>query len=639
MKKYYSFIALAALALASCTSDEFVGGNENVTTESNGKAIGFDFGVPNLTRGSLSGEDAAAALSNQFVVFGTKHTEAEDKTADNDEVVFTNYSVEWTDNTAGTTESNTHNWEYVGVTPYTSGVTPAVSSGTQTIKYWDYSAAQGYTFYAFAGKDLLSNNSITVEKLTEGTTLYEKGYKITVNDVENANLDKLYYSDRTPVAKSEYGKPVVLTFRNLGSRVRVGFYETVPGYSVKVDKFYFDEDAEAAVTTFIAMDTENNTNFAAALQNIGPKNGNSLTITYYDGTDGTENHVKVTNSGMDYAYYLTLGTGIISAEKLATTSATPTWDNDGGYTTVYPFEQNTNPMLIRVDYTLTSEDGSGETIEVKNARVVVPTNYVQWKSNYAYTYLFKISDNTNGTTGTVPTDPDDPTSGDPEGLYPITFDAVAVTATDYTQETITTVASNNVTTYAVNSDATTVGEYKVGETIFVVDENTTTHEPLTVSSIAANTAENAIVYTATTEGDAISEATVLAKLNGAPNGITLTTANPAATIVTEANSIPQADGSTYTLAANKAVQFTPGAAGTYVYVYTNTAYVATEYETAGEDTFDATVTYYFKTDNDVYYAASGLTADNFANYKAKLYKVKTAGTVGAYDIKVIIIKE
>ena len=637
MKKYYSFIALAALALASCTSDEFVGGNEKVTTESKGNAIGFDFGVPNLTRGSLSGADAAEALNYQFVVYGTKHTEEEVEAATNDEVVFSNYKVEWTDNSAGTTESNTHNWEYVGLTPYTEGVSPVVES--QTIKYWDYSATNGYTFYAFAGKDQLTAKNVTVTKITEGTnSLYEKGYTVTIKDAAAVDLNKLYYSDRTPVAKSEYGKPVVLTFRNLGSRVRVGFYETVPGYSVKINKFYYDEDATAAVTTFKAMEDEETSKFTAALQNVAPVDNNSLTITYYDGNDGTENHVKVTNTGMVYGYNLTLGTGIISAEKLATTSATPTWDNEGNYTTVYPFEQNTNPMLIRVDYTLTAEDGSEETIEVKNARVVVPTNFVQWKSNYAYTYLFKISNNTNGTTGKVPTDPDDPTpeDGDPEGLFPITFDAVAVTATDYTQETITTVATNNVTTYAVNSDVTTVGEYKAGETIYVVDENTFTHEPLTVSGIGV-TAGNATVYTATTTGDAISEATVLAMLNGAPNGITLTAANPAATVVTEANSIPQADGSTYTLAANKAVQFTPAAAGTYVYVYTNTAYVATEYEAAG-DTFDTAETYYFKTDKDVYYAASGLSTNNFDKYKADLWKVKTDGTVGVYDIKVIIIK-
>lgn len=633
MKKYFSLIALAALALASCTSDEFVGGNENVTTESKGSAIGFDFGVPNLTRGSLSGADAAAALNNQFVVYGTKHFEAEDQTADNDEVVFSNYSVEWTDNSAGTTESNTHNWEYVGVTPYSTGVTPVLT--TQTIKYWDYSATNGYTFYAFAAKDQLTAGNVNVTKITEGTnSLYEKGYTVTITD--DVDLNKIYYSDRTVVEKGEYGKPVVLTFRNLGSRVRVGFYETVPGYSVKINKFYYDADASEAVTLFKAMADENTTNFTAALQNVAPADNNSLTITYYDGTDGTENHVKVTNSGVDYAYNLTLGSGIIDADELATTSATPTWDNEGNYTTVYPFEANTNPMLIRVDYTLTADDGSEETIEVKNARVVVPTNFVQWKSNYAYTYLFKISNNTNGTTGTVPTDPDDPESGDPEGLFPITFDAVAVTATDYIQETITTVATNNVTTYAVDSDVTTVGEYEVGETIYVVDENTISHEPLTVSGIG-ETAGNATVYTATTEGDAISEATVLAKLNGAPNGITLTAASPAATVVTEANSIPQADGSTYTLEANKAVQFTPAAAGTYVYVYTNTAYVATEYEAAG-DTFDAAETYYFKTDKDVYYAASGLSTDNFDTYKADLWKVKTEGTVGVYDIKVIIIK-
>jgi hypothetical protein len=212
----------------------------------------------------------------------------------------------------------------------------------------------------------------------------------------------------------------------------VGFFETVPGYSVKIDRFYYAASPSAVVTKYADMSTANTTNFAAALQNVqADAASNSFNVTYYDATTSNiENRVKVTNNAAASQYTLTLGAGVVGT-TLGTSATAPTWDQTGGaYTTVFPFEDNANPMLVRVDYTLTSDDGSGETIEVKNARVVVPTPYVQWKSNYAYTYIFKISDNTNGTTGTTPTNPDDPTTGSTEGLFPITFDAVVESATD-----------------------------------------------------------------------------------------------------------------------------------------------------------------------------------------------------------------
>ena len=126
---------------------------------------------------------------------------------------------------------------------------------------------------------------------------------------------------------------------------------------------------------------------------------------------------------------------------------------------------------------MTPEDGSDGNIEVKHANVVVPTQYVKWKSNFAYTYLFKISDNTNGNTGTIGTDP--------EGLFPITFDAVIVAvADDKTQETITTFEDYSITTYANGSKVTTNDEYKNGEDIYVVKTNGAVVAPTAIGEAA-----------------------------------------------------------------------------------------------------------------------------------------------------------
>ena len=630
MKKYY-LLAVTLAALASCSSDDFVGNDSPKTSvqEETGAAINFGFDFQNVTRADQVGSDAATTLQNQFIVYATKHTSAETGAVTNDAAVFQNYKVEYTDNSAGKTSSNTHNWEYVGLTPYASTITSPVAT-SQTIKYWDYSAEKGYTFYGIASKADLSNKSgddpnplVTITKTTAGSTVYDKGYSVVVKN--GAHLDQLFVADRMPVAKSNYNKPVTLTFRNFGSRVRVGFYETIPGYSVTIDKLYYDADANAAVTLFSNMVDANTTNFTASLQNIKTDaTSNTMTVSYYDGSDGPENQVKLTASTVTYNYALTLGTGVFGS-PLATSAASPTWDKAGGaYTTVYPLEANSNPMLVKIDYTLTADDGGGEKIEVKGANVVVPTQYVQWKSNFAYTYLFKISDNTNGTT-----------DGTTEGLYPITFDAVTVAvADDKTQETITNFENYSITTYANGSKVTTNDEYKAGEDIYIVKMNNTdgSHAVVAPTAIGDDAANKAQVYKATTTGEAISEATVFAKLTGSPNGISLSAVDPAATLQ---QYVPAADETNFDFGENGAVKFTPATAGTYVYVFTRTKYVAPTYTAVGSGTFSNTETYYFKTDADVYYPAAGINKDNFANYKANLYTKTENGTPGAYDIKVI----
>lgn len=101
--------------------------------------------------------------------------------------------------------------------------------------------------------------------------------------------------------------------------------------------------------------------------------------------------------------------------------------------------------MIKCDYTLISDDVSGETIKVTGATAAIPAAYSKWEANTRYTYLFKISDKTNGTTG----DPNNP--DDPAGLYPITFDAVVTEMADKTQGTTTTVATPSITTYQKGS--------------------------------------------------------------------------------------------------------------------------------------------------------------------------------------------
>lgn len=638
MKKNLYFAAMALVALASCTSDEFVG---DVTTPpdnspSVSNAIVFSPTTKGITRADFYGEAAATKLGNKFVVYGTKHVSAEDETDGNDAVVYNNFQVAWATSTAGTTASNSSDWEYVGLQAYDA--TPA----SQGIKYWDYSAANGYTFYAFSSSDIsypqdATNDKVVVTKVTEDASspgsLYNKGYSVTVKN--GATLNNLYFSDRVPVAKTNYDKTVSFTFRNIGAKVRVGFYETIPGYDVKIDNFYIDGDAADVVTDFAEMNVAKTDGFYASLQNVKRGTDQTLNVTYYDATNPTiENRPTLTNptGGFDYSLKLGNGSGIIG-KTLKTTAADPTWvagkTADYFYIPVFPHEGNVNPLLLKLDFTMTANDGSGDVIKVRGARAIVPAEYVQWKSNFAYTYLFKISDKSNGTTGEVDAN-GDPIS-DPEGLKPITFDAIVVDVDEELQQTITSVSTNSITTYAKGA---ITDEYTNGEPIYVVitdnsDMIAPEHDVITPSDIGTAATE-AQVYSLS---QAATEAEVLAKLNGSPiSGLTLTAVDPAATIET---TIPLVDGTAPSIAN---VKFTPSAAGYYAYVYTRTAYVATTYKAVTTGQYSSSKTYYLRSDNGVYYAVSVPNEAAFEENLAILKEVDAAGTTGVYDVKVIKVQ-
>jgi len=491
MKKYL-FFAAAFVALASCSNDNYVGDNSPTMggESGNGGAIAFGLKMENPTRaGEYIGATAAEKLGDMFVVEGTKGSEATN--APSSTVVFDNYLVGYTANTAGVTESNTRNWEYVGLQ---SGIANRMTSATwtalhpegsaqaQTVKYWDYSAAQ-YDFIAWSTGNLLAvttaptaNTSVQVTRINTGTTLATNGFTLTAASA--ADLSKCYYTDINTVKKEgdNYGKPVTLTFKNMSSKIRIALYETVPGYSVKEVKFY-SSDANPTAPADLGTGTSTDATLFTMGSDAIPQSGSVLVYYPYIGTTS-----KSTNPG----YYnkasvtVTPGTGTGATSKtqgfstlnytgkessstyepsgnyyLGRTLPTATYAgaaSDNYYQTVMP-NSNGKPLTLRVDYTLISTDGSGEEIHIYGAKAVVPATYTIWQPNFAYTYIFKISDNSNGWTST--------TNTDPKGLFPITFDAMIANFTDANAEqtTITTVATPSITTYQQGHDHANMDEY------------------------------------------------------------------------------------------------------------------------------------------------------------------------------------
>lgn len=495
MNKFF-IAAASALALASCSSDDFLG--EIQGNEQNGATSAINFGgdTGKITRATETGATAAGLLENNFVVVGFKGNKTD--AANNENYAFDHYNVNFKDGSAFSTESNRAGWEYVNQDMKVKGADKSLAqSGAtqQTIKYWDHSC-ESYDFIAFSmGKKDAASKYATpthVDKDNLATAAYTLSGNVNT-------LSECYISDMKTVTEPNYNDASVsMSFRHLASKVRMALFETVPGYVISDVKFYTDP---TSTTT---------DNPEGSL--IGKFN-NSGTLTVYFPTTGTDHaaekdynkaHVKFTASttagetgvldskGFGAVNYNNQAEGTINAGStyLSQNAATPSYCG-AGYQNVLPSEGAASAITLRIDYKLTSVDGSKETINVKGATATVPAEYTEWKSGYAYTYIFKISQNTNGSTG-----------GTSTGLTAISFDAVVVDdEANGLQETITTVSDNSITTYGYKDNKVTTNgnEYVNGTDIYA-----------TVYSAGATVAPQKL-YTVTLEDGAtqtINEASV-----------------------------------------------------------------------------------------------------------------------------------
>lgn len=577
MKKNLFLAALAFVAMASCTSDEFVGENTSPTTSKIDGAIQFGSEASKITRATANTGTVAEMLDGQFRVAGVKSVTT------NFQKVFDNYGVWSTTPATGTwtpTTSDSHQWEYVE--PSTTGVNHGstdnpMALSNQTIKYWDHSSAD-YRFVAgspYGAFNFVFNG--TTNAIASATVTGLAGH---INPSESSTYtapNPVYIAEPLIISEDDYATgfgtaPVTFRFVRQQSRVRVGIFETIPGYKITEIKFYpYNESSNAWGTTsgdniVLASTTANYFQGGASDVVVG-------TITYdwsttpasYSFTyDAAENKTLVQkknwyggkyNDDTDPAW---TEMAIVSSE----TNIGKLYGKDGdmdpatGYFTVLPTAATTaSPLLIKCDYTLTSEvDGSGETITVHGATAAIPAAFCKWAPNTSYTYLFKISDNTNGKTAT---------DNDAVGLFPITFNAVAVAEAAGTEQgTITTVSTPSITTYQAGSVTATGIKYVPNEKIYLTVQNNETGELNTLYN--GGTAVGGVkVYSLST---AMTEADL--QVNP-PSGDSMF--NLSGTATTVKVTVDEVEYETVTLPANQHGYFTPTAEGYYAIQYLITA--------------------------------------------------------------------
>lgn len=462
MKKIF-FFAAGCLALASCSTEGLVD-----DWFGNGKdgAISFVMGQKNMTR---SYQDMQKVGHYNFGVFAYKST-------DGVTPVMPNYLVGYFDENnayqkAGTTwgdqgglEDGLSYWMYEGMgnTEYNgtyAGVAIAdafkSNNANQYLKYWDQSAPST-CFYAYSpyinGAGTATYVDATPQSATGADTRVLTIPNGTLKDGYNDPSLSEYMYASAKVERANYGHDVALNFKRLNAKVNIKFWEDVPGYKVRIltlQEGKWDEGVYAAASIHKDNDHSVGTygvyGYRAGQYYVenGAKiqfdaDAKATAIVQYEGTTAsTEKQLK-----FDAPTVAEIGTNRFAASESATAYYAIPKGTDAavlanGANTIASPAGTLNPDLkytgftFHVTYELTAED-TGETIKVSDATVFVPAEYCNWAPNTHYTYIFKITKNTNGTT-VDPTDPNNPDvdPSDPEvptvqALYPIVFDNCTV---------------------------------------------------------------------------------------------------------------------------------------------------------------------------------------------------------------------
>ena len=352
---------IGLIGLMGCSSDE-----ESSSVRGDVTPISFSSRVADDVNDNESTTRAATPLKDEtqtFYVWGFKNTAV---TEDNSTVDYTDYqtvmsefTVNWIENSARTTTSNTDGWEYVG-----QGSTP----DDQTIKYWDWSA-KAYRFFGVTGS---KSTGWTYGSYEPNGANGDYGTYATLTlgvDASNpSSLDattyysKLWFSTGSlaDYADKQFGQPVKLEFIKPYARVRFMF-TFVEGL----------EFGRSALSGIHFGPTDNTKSIAIK---------GSVTIRYP--LTGTKTRESWTSTP-DYSTFLedfTIDYYEADADYTPQNSSDPEeYDNSPQHWYAVL------PIANQGTYTLQVIANGGEP---KTA--VVPAEYMTWAPGYEYTYRFKI---------------------------------------------------------------------------------------------------------------------------------------------------------------------------------------------------------------------------------------------------------
>lgn len=355
---------ISALCLLSCSSEQ----DKPETPEPKPNveiAFGGANGIWQDAPTTRSGETGLETLFKSFRVWGYKNYAA---TSNSPQVIMDGYRVNFTQRSAGTTGSNTADWEYVGLTH-------PEHSTTQTIKFWDYSASN-YRFYAYtladapitpaSSADNSSASSGTPTSTLEDVFQIPFAYKEGATAISVPYISDLWFSDNTD-ATSPYGKCVTLRFSPLIAKVRFKF--TYPANTKRV-----------TITHILFGDSRYIKNQSSA---DTPLKG-TITATYpLTGTPASYTPSFEWQTSADTAAKGFLGLTIPYEEER---DAIHILQDKNLYNKWYYVPPFNIAQYEQGAYTISAIIDGNKTL------ATVPAEYMQWKAGYQYTYIFKITE-------------------------------------------------------------------------------------------------------------------------------------------------------------------------------------------------------------------------------------------------------
>ena len=335
------------------------------------------------------------------------------------------------------------NGTYAGET-VNPGTAYASNNEGQYLRYWDKSASQT-CFYAYAP---YVNTGATGKTVTyvDGTP---KGsshdtYVLTIPNgtIKHGFDDPSTYEFMYASAKvlvGDYGHDVSLKFNRLNAKVNIKFWEDIEGYSVRL----IDLTPAYGVAATPSIKEAGQGSYGYQKGTIYTANGAKIQFNEHAVFQSMKQYEGVTTSAP--LYFKTPTASLIGENRVMATPSPSTYyaipkGSDAGVlsnTAIHYTDAGTLDSLLKktgltfhVSYELIST--TGEKITVTDATVHVPYNYCNWTANKHYTYIFRITKNSNGSTGTTTPKPEDPEVPTVNALYPIVFDNCVVE--DWTTE-------------------------------------------------------------------------------------------------------------------------------------------------------------------------------------------------------------
>lgn len=348
---------LLGLSLFSCSQSE---PDEPIVPEPDNTQTSIAFSSTNNNWQDAKTKAAGNGLETIFQTFRTwgYKTTTNSPNPSSPQIVMDGYKMSYNQGSAGSSTTNTADWEY-------DGIENPISATLQTIKYWDYSATS-YRFFAYSPFNPDVKTSVSSGDNATATLSFNFEYSEAETATSTPYASRLWLASPSSTSPA-YGSCVTLTFAPIIAKVRFRFTYPDGTTNVAISNIKFRDSR--FVDTPANADTPLRGTIDAAYPLTGIPVGTFPTLTMSK------------SEAADASGLLVLTTPYEEAGDQIHILKDPTLYNKWYYVPPLaniPYEQGA--------YTITINIG-GKTVSA-----TVPAQYMQWKAGCQYTYIFKLSD-------------------------------------------------------------------------------------------------------------------------------------------------------------------------------------------------------------------------------------------------------